>query len=255
MDDITNKVLALNIKDDEDLYLKKIIKIQSIWRGYFYRRNHLPNSILYIRHILHHKKIEIASDNEDGRINSCMDEEKCILLLQNELHNRIVKPQKRWWYDFKIYDFLYGWLPVNIKTTTMKTADNVGNLTLCVYALTDYQIDLERNYMNGEMSVQLISMFQNKQFNKKLKRDYYFLVINKKDPEDIIVNSYKGLVSIKSNLHNLPFQVVWKENRYFHYNRNERVAGMLLHTLQKPEPSWEEKFMASIRSIGEDTFT
>lgn len=32
---------------------------------------------------------------------------------------------------------MYGWIPVNIKTTTTLTNDNTGNLAMCVYAYTD----------------------------------------------------------------------------------------------------------------------
>ena len=36
------------------------------------------------------------------------------------------------WYDILVFDYMYGWLPINIKITTMKTNDNTGNLAMCV---------------------------------------------------------------------------------------------------------------------------
>ena len=36
------------------------------------------------------------------------------------------------WYDILAYDYMYKWIPINIKTTTTKTSDNTGNLTMCV---------------------------------------------------------------------------------------------------------------------------
>ena len=36
------------------------------------------------------------------------------------------------WYDILIYDYQYGWLPVNIKTTTTLTSDNTANQQ-CVF--------------------------------------------------------------------------------------------------------------------------
>ena len=37
-----------------------------------------------------------------------------------------------------------------IKTTTMKTADNVGNMTLCLQSFTDYKLDIDGKYNNGD---------------------------------------------------------------------------------------------------------
>ena len=49
------------------------------------------------------------------------------------------------WYDIAVYDNIFEWIPVNIKTTTTQTHDNIGNLTLCVYAYTDEKINLFDN--------------------------------------------------------------------------------------------------------------
>ena len=56
--------------------------------------------------------------------------------------NRIFIPNVRWWYDILIKDKRYGWLPVNFKSTTGLTCDNVGNLALCVYAYTNFKMKL-----------------------------------------------------------------------------------------------------------------
>ena len=53
------------------------------------------------------------------------------------------------WYDILVHDYYYGWIPVNIKSTNMNTSDNIGNLTSCVYAYTDENLDLNKNYVNG----------------------------------------------------------------------------------------------------------
>ena len=60
------------------------------------------------------------------------------------------------WYDILAFDYMYGWIPINIKTTTTLTSDNTGNLAMCVYAYTDEMLDIHRDksYENGKMSEQ-----------------------------------------------------------------------------------------------------
>ena len=66
------------------------------------------------------------------------------------------------WYDILIHDYRYGWLPVNIKSTSMQTSDNVGNLAMCLHAYTNEQLDLYKHYQNGKISqilLQKINIF------------------------------------------------------------------------------------------------
>ncbi len=49
----------------------------------------------------------------------------------------------------------------------------------------------------------------------KTTKDYYFLVINKNETQDVIVNSLKGLGDLQANGNNLPFQCRWDDNREF----------------------------------------
>ena len=48
------------------------------------------------------------------------------------------------WYDILAFDFLVGWIPINIKSTTTLTSDNTGNFAMCVYSYTDENLDLLR---------------------------------------------------------------------------------------------------------------
>lgn len=134
------------------------------------------------------------------------------------------KPNIRMSYHILIFDRQYGWLPVNIKTTTTATHDNIGNLATCVYSYTDYEIDVERTktYENGKMSVVLVDKLKKMAFNLNNKRDYYFLVLNKNSPNEVIINSIKGLTVLTPNVNNLPF---------------------------RPSPSWKETFMTELRTI------
>jgi hypothetical protein len=99
------------------------------------------------------------------------------------------------------------------------------------------------------MSKILFNKLKNKKYNKSHKKDYYFIVLNKKDTSDIIVNSMKGLTHLKPNINNLPFQVCWNKNRIFKYENINKKIKMFINCLQKPKPSWKEAFISNIRTL------
>lgn len=229
--------------------INKIIKIQSIVRGYLFRLKQLPIIMYKIRNYLKLQNFIFTNDIEDGRINSSLDEDKIISLLINKFTNNIKKPKIRMWYDILAYDYIYGWIPINIKTTTTKTADNTGNLAMCVYSYTDEILDINKSYENGKMSKILFTKLKNKNYNKDYKKDYYFLVLNKTKSSDIIINSLKGLSILTPNINNLPFQICWDKNRNFIYENINMKIKLFIDCLKKPKPSWKKEFMSNIRTI------
>jgi len=234
-----------------DFQNEAVIKIQKWFRGCILRLKQLPLIMYKIQKYLKLQAFQFSTQNEDGRINSCIDEEGVIKLLFEKFDDKIRKPKKRMWYDILAFDYMYGWLPINIKTTTTITSDNTGNLAMCVYAYTNEILDIHRDksYENGEMSDILVNKLRNKEFNINNKKDYYFLVLNKTDASDIIVNSVKGLTLLTPNINNLPFQVCWNKNRTFKYDNIYKKAGQLIYCLQQPKPSWKETFMSNIRTL------
>lgn len=219
--------------------------------GCFLRLNQLPLIMYKIKTYLKLQSFQFSSHNEDGRINSCIDEDGVIKLLIEKFGEKIKKPKIRMWYDILAFDYMYGWIPINIKTTTTITSDNTGNLAMCVYAYTNEMLDIHMNksYDNGKMSDILFNKLKNKKYNINNKKDYYFVVLNKTVVGDIIVNSVKGLTLLTPNINNLPFQVCWNKNREFNYkNINEKIK-MFIECLQKPKPSWKETFMSNIRRL------
>jgi len=110
-------------------------------------------------------------------------------------------------------------------------------------------IDLEKSYKNGEMSNILINKLKKNKLNKSSKKDYYFLVLNKTDASDIIINSVKGLNYLTANSNNLPFQIKWSNNKLFTYENIKIKTRLLVKCFQKPIPSWQENFMLNIRTI------
>ena len=229
--------------------IKKIIKLQALFRGILYRKNHLPLIMYEIQSFIKKSKFSFSRENEDGRVNSCIDEDSIINLLKIKYEKRIKQPQKRMWYDILILDYRHGWLPVNIKTTTTLTSDNTGNLAMCVYAYTNHQLDTENFYGNGSMSKVLIKKIKNKEYNTIHKKDYYFLVLNKNESSDVIVNSVKGLSKLTPNINNLPFQIKWNDNRDFKYCDIKNLVNSFVSCLQQPKPSWREEFISEIRNL------
>ena len=223
---------------------KHIITIQKWFRGNIYRLNHLPLILYKIRNYLLLQKLLLSNKHEDGRINSSIDENIIIDIIIKEFGDRIKKPKIRMWYDILIFDYIYGWLPVNIKTTTTLTNDNTGNLSMCVYSYTNENLNIY-----SKMSDILFNKIKNKEYNKSNKKDYYFIVINKNNSKDIIVNSLKGLTILSPNINNLPFQICWNKNRNFNYENIQIKIISFIECLQKPKPSWKEIFMENMRSI------
>lgn len=229
----------------------KIIRIQKWFRGCILRLKQLPLIMYKIKKYLKLQAFQFSTQNEDGRINSCIDEDGVITLLVEEFGEKIKKPKIRMWYDILAVDYMYGWIPINIKTTTTITSDNTGNLAMCVYAYTNEILDIHRDksYENGKMSDILFDKLKNKEYNINNKKDYYFIVLNKTNTGDIIINSVKGLTLLTPNVNNLPFQVCWNKNRVFKYETITKKVKQFIDCLQKPKPSWKETFMSNIRAL------
>lgn len=254
MEIINEIALKIHVKDGSVKLViitleTKVIKIQKWFRGCISRLKQLPLIMYKIKKYLKSQLFEFSVQSEDGRINSCIDEDKVIRLLIEKFGEKIKKSKIRMWYDILAFDYRYGWIPINIKTTTTKTSDNTGNLSMCVYAYTDEVLDLNKSYGNGEMSNILYDKLKNKNYNTNNKKDYYFIILNKTNSGDIIVNSVKGLKILTPNINNLPFQVCWSKNRKFKYENINKKIKLFIDCLQKPKPSWKETFMSNMRTL------
>jgi hypothetical protein len=227
----------------------KVIKIQKWYRGSILRLKQMPLIMYKVQKYLELNNIKFCEATKDGRVNSCIDEKSVIEILLKKFEKRIFIPKIRMWYDISLYDYVYGWIPVNIKITNTNKSDNIGNLATCVYSYTDELLDIYKSYNNGKMSEILFEKLKNKKYNKNHKKDYYFLVLNKNNNKDIIINSIKGLSKLTSNVNNLPFQICWNKNREYIYKNINYSIKQFLECLKKPKPSWKETFMKNIRSL------
>ncbi len=243
---------------DENAFTERsAIKIQKIFRGYRARLYRLPLVMYKMAQFLKRHSIIFTRATRDGRVNSAIDEDRVIAALVK--HYKIVKPAARTWYDFLVHDNLVGYIPVNVKITTMTTADNIGNLATCLYSYTNHPMDLfNTRYNNGMASLILTDKLYKREYNRNAKRDYYFLVLKKTvDTESnhsrVIVNSVKGLKIIKPNINNLPFQVNWNQNQEFKYECIENKVNMFINCIAQSTPSWRDVFIKKVQNLHKKT--
>lgn len=153
------------------------------------------------------------------------------------------------WCSSKIYDKSFGWLPVNILFSSMKNPESVGNIAICVQSYTNEILKLENNYKPHYLSTVLHNRLKNKNYNYHHGKDHYFLVFNKEEPSDIIINSVRGLSVINHNINCMPFQVCWDENLEYKYKPIEESIEMFKKCMKKTNLTWEERFIYDIKKI------
>jgi hypothetical protein len=83
---LTELVSSLSINN------KTIIKIQSWYRGCIFRLKQLPLIMYKLKKYLQLQVFQFSNQTEDGRINSCIDEDGIINLLIKKFGNKIKKP-------------------------------------------------------------------------------------------------------------------------------------------------------------------
>ncbi|WQY64907.1 restriction endonuclease [Helicobacter pylori] len=162
----------------------------------------IPTQLNEIAEFLKTNPYHLSQPLQGGHLNSSVNEEE---ILNTIKHFPIQLPKAREWWDFsfKENDIFY---PVNIKTTTTKTADNLNGKLGIYYALCGLVPEF-----NNEIAWEKYFQKLHKDLGKNTNRDYYFLIINKNDPKDIFINSLKGIQTLQPN--NLPFQCKWDNNR------------------------------------------
>lgn len=184
----------------------------------------LPQMLLEMVDFLRTQNFTPSTPNRDGRLNSAFNEDEiCNLLSQNFSINR---PKIRDWVDFSFWENGI-FIPVNIKVSKTKTADNLNCKLGIYYALTG-QIPPFDNNVSWEYY--FATLRRNLQENTA---DYYFLIINKDNPNDVFATSLKGLESINPNGNNLPFQAKWDSNRNHIHRDFTQAKKFILTTFKK----------------------
>ena len=182
--------------------------------------NSAINIMAQICSYLKQTSFNLSSDNTDGRIDSIKNEYEVLQRIEKSPNFNIKIPSSRSWADF----FIDG-IPVNIKITTTKTADNAGSKEGIYYTLTGLAYQGSNDW---EHYLHLL-----KDNIKKTDKDYYFLVINKTDLNDIFFNSLRYINTLVPNGNNLPFQIKWADNRDLIRRDFNNSKWLLLNTLGK----------------------
>ncbi|WRD26780.1 restriction endonuclease [Helicobacter pylori] len=182
----------------------------------------IPTQLNEIAEFLKTNPYHLSQPLQDGRLNSSVNKEE---ILNTIKHFPIQLPKAREWWDFsfKKNDIFY---PVNIKTTTTKTADNLNGKLGIYYALCGLVPEF-----NNEIAWEKYFQKLHKDLGKNTNRDYYFLIINKNDPKDIFINSLKGIQTLQPN--NLPFQCKWDNNREIVQRNFTESKNSILSALAK----------------------
>jgi hypothetical protein len=210
----------------------------------------LPKMLVKIKVFLKKQNIKFSGKTLDGRTNSSLDEDIIIdILINSKYSTYVILPEiKRCWYDIIICDQIYGKIPVNIKTTMMDNSDNVGNLAIAVQAYTNYNLNLEEKCDNGKASKILYTYLKNGKINTNIKKDYFFLVFNKNNSNNIYINSVLGLKKLTRNNNNLPFQVKWNDNKYYELTSISEKVEMFKKTIKGKLP-WKIDFLLNMNKL------
>jgi hypothetical protein len=185
---------------------------------------------------LKNKDFSLSSQRDDGRINSALNEDDILKLIEKKFNIDI--PVSRDWADFYI-----DTMPVNIKITTTNTADNASSKKGVYFALTG-QI-----YSGNEQWENYLKQLQ--QNIKDTNKDYYFLIINKDNTNDIFINSLKQVSTLQANGNNLPFQIKWCDNKTMITKSFDEAKKLLLETLGKSIKLRADAYISFQKYFGE----
>ncbi len=183
----------------------------------------VPTQLNEIAEFLKTNPYNLSQPLQDGQLNSSVNEEEILNTIKD--YFPIQLPRAREWWDFSFEENKIFY-PVNIKTTTTKTADNLNCKLGIYYALCGLVPEF-----NNEIAWEKYFHKLHKDLGKNTNRDYYFLIINKNDPKDVFINSLKGIQTLQPN--NLPFQCKWDNNREIVQRSFIESKNFILSTLAK----------------------
>ena len=189
-------------------------------------------------------KKDTSKKKEDGRNESTDLEKEIIVDIENitkKLNLKVFIGKPRHWFDIAIL-IEDNFIPINIKCSTLKSADNIGSLVILLYALTNYKMKYNQSY-NSSLVVDIIK----DKISDNNNRDYWFIIYDKNNQE-YIFNSLKGCSELKENEYNLPFQINWKKNKVYNVKPSSEVWNSIKLLYTKYKITWQKKFLAICRN-------
>ncbi|STP03774.1 restriction endonuclease [Helicobacter acinonychis] len=183
----------------------------------------IPTQLNEIAEFLRTNPYSLSQPLQDGRLNASVNEEEILNTIKDHFSIQLPKAREWWDFGFEENDIFY---PVNIKTTTTKTADNL-NCKLGIY----YALCGLLPTFNNEIAWEKYFQKLYEDLGTNTNRDDYFLITNKNDLKDIFINSLKGIQTIQPNGNNLPFQCKWDNNREIVQRSFMESQNFILNTL------------------------
>ena len=164
----------------------------------------IPKPLLEVAEYLKVSPVFLTKSAYDSRADSGESEGHVIQALQNARRWDVYSPNigqknNRAWYDVKI-DGYY----CNIKISACGSNDNTNAKKAIYYFLTGNE-NVESVPNQDEKFFQM--MKENEREDET--RDYYYLIVNKNNTNDIFFVSLKGITNCIPAPNNLPFQVNW----------------------------------------------
>lgn len=180
----------------------------------------IPQQLTEIRDFLASNGVQLSKQFQDGRINASINEDEIIKAIRSKFD--IDLPPPRYWYDFAILNGNEK-IPVNIKITSTSTADNVQCKLGMYYALTG----IWPKFANETPWADYFALLK-RGLSTSTEKDYYFLVVSKKNPRDVFCTSLKQIQTLVANGNNLPFQCNWGNNRHPKQRTHDGAIKFLL---------------------------
>lgn len=183
----------------------------------------IPVVLKEVVEYLREQNITLPSDFQEGRVNSALAEDQIIDLLRKAEQWEIYSPSQetdnnRAWYDVKIDDLF-----CDIKVSNCNANDNTQAKKAIYYLLTG-----DENTGNVPDQDKIFFKMMRENENENNNRDYYYLIVNKMNTEDVFVVNLKGIVSCNPAPNNMPFQVNWGRNRELANRSWEEAREFLL---------------------------
>ena len=165
-----------------------------------------------------------TDSNDDGRINSLLDEEYNLKNASKVFDDLEIYPPRRF-ADFKLFN------PFNWKSTNTNTADNCSAKLSIVYSFCGVDEKDLIKYQGWKKFWAKVAEFKDytaEQF-EEIYRPYYFLIQNKKTKK-VFINELSTLTKLTPNGNNLPFQINWDDNSTV-IKQDKRTAFIQLLTV------------------------
>lgn len=189
--------------------------------------SYIPQILTDVSQHLSSHHFQISANNQDGRINSAVNEDEVLNFLERTFHfgdYTLVRPQARDWFDFAIENH-HEFYPINIKVTNTTTVDNLNCKLGIYYALTG----LKPSFGN---EISWLPFFKklSDAFGTYQDKDYYFLIVNKQNLSDVFCSTLKCIENLTPNGNNLPFQSRWRDNHRLVSRTFEQSAEFIMKT-------------------------